>query len=973
VASFSWAGGNLSAVSFIDRTYYQKKKFNLQYVFVSAAIGNEKRAFLRELREEIDCNGLPAYQFSYYGIDFSTSTPGIAIPFNKPVQQDIFGYYNGYATSMVPDVHESNSESNEERYRYTAAPGYTPLASGGERSVNPSTVHIGSLSQITLGTGQYTTFYYEPSYYFDALTNSTLYGAGVRVKKVVSGAKGSAPTTMQYTYTLSNGSSSGLWLYKPVFAFADGTTSIRVPVNLAPDERIYYSNVTVTTTGQGKTVYEYHLPGMFPDIQTSDFAATFSATLRPSSPTCLAPGNLRSGYYSYPYPRNTNYDFERGLPKRISSYGQNGKVVSRKTFTYQRTTLPVAPVYGIQIEKLPNAVIQYGKYKLLTNVGKNVLTETAFTFDPVDTTRFTQSQTTYSYNVNQLLSQVTTLGSDNIQLSNHFLYANDYTSTGASDLQTQMITGLVTANRHGTLVETYTKNGSNILTGSLTMFSNTYGNARILPSHRWVLGDPAGFVPSVISGGTFVHSPGYYPVWSAISYDTEGKLTGYRDKASVPMATIYGYNKALPIAEVVNAEYDQVIYTDFESNDYGTINYVGEYISSAESWTGRKSYELSENAAVRATIKKGNSTHYIVSLRAKKYTGSDITVTIKVNSSASASILYPASASNTWQYLEQRIDVSSLPLNANLEVMLESTNSIFIDNLAVYPDNARMTTHAFDPLHGKTADIDSRGVGAYRQLDTMGRPKYELDEEKNVRSITEYQYKNAAPLPPSSAFTANAALGSITNQMSVTFTAPPNPCLAGSLSYAWYKDGVFKGSLETFTTSFGEIRDYYIKLVVTSPANGHSQTEVTIRPLQVFPEAPPIGFITITLDAPTLAAGESQNILHCNDTFERNLSIAVTGMDLSRPVSYTWQYASPLSDYQWQSLLSGANLLLNGTEASFSGNTVKLTNIPRANFSIRVIVNGELFNSTTQVYDRVQGTSIVREFLHDPNQSTICH
>jgi hypothetical protein len=944
-ASFQWSGGLLSNISINDLTNQSAvKKFILRYKYISGSYKTYKRSFLSEIYEDVNCNKLPSYKFSYYGINFTTNTT--SIPFNSSLGQDLFGYYDSTATSQVPEIYvlSGDAGADGERYRISPAPGYN-LVAGGGRSVNATKVYYGSLKSVTMPTGGTTILTYEPADYYDPLTNTTIMGGGIRVKQIKSAVANdpASGVTSTYSYKRSKSSlqSSGQWTYRPMFAFTDGTDLVRVPDNLAPEESILYSRVEVSRSGEGRTVYEFQNRGLYNETTFGDFKATLSRIARrdPQGGACISLGNLRTGYYTFPYPVNTNYEFERSLPTRISYYtADRKKIVSQKIYSYQRTTLPVTQVSGIKFEKF-NTTFQYGKYTLLGNVDKVKLTEATRSFDQTDTTKYIETSSTYTYNGYKMLSQKTTTNSDNSIFTNTFKYAKDYNTTG-TDTQSQMIDSLVANNQHGTLIESISSSGASILGANLTLF-NKFGPRRILPSSKLVLSDPTGFTASTVSGSSFKYSANYTPVSFIDAYDALGNPTITRDQSRIVKSVIMGFNNSYPVLEISNARYDQVVYSDFEANGNSRLTYPGSFPTATASWSGMKSLILVSTTVASQNVARGKGNFYKFSCWAKASAAT--TLTIKFNSGVwvSNTLAYPSTgALNTWQYIEKRIDISSVPADTNFDFQLSSSGSVYLDNVAFYPESADIVMHSYDPLVGKTADFDSRGNGVYQEYDAAGRLRYVRNTDKDIVLIKDYHYASSNGMTPTSTFSYNP---SIKTGDAVTFTGEAS-CVPG-VTYSWFVDDVNQNSNSlSLTRSFNENKDYRVRFVVSSTNYGSSSTEALIHPTS---------YTGATL---TFTQG-SATFIGCDDG-HRQVTATANLIGCYEPnISYDW----------WMRTAGGPDVHL----ATTSTNSYSQVLQANTSYVIKCYVNNvTCFNYTTNLHDAVPGLSCNATFLWNYDDCT---
>ena len=65
-----------------------------------------------------------------------------------------------------------------------------------------------------------------------------------------------------------------------------------------------------------------------------------------------------------------------------------------------------------------------------------------------------------------------------------------------------------------------------------------------------------------------------------------------------------------------------------------------------------------------------------------------------------------------------------------------------VDEVRLYPANARMTTYTYNPLIGKSSECDQSNRITYYEYDDLGRLQFVRDENKNVLKMYEYNYKH---------------------------------------------------------------------------------------------------------------------------------------------------------------------------------------------------------------------------------------
>jgi YD repeat-containing protein len=64
-----------------------------------------------------------------------------------------------------------------------------------------------------------------------------------------------------------------------------------------------------------------------------------------------------------------------------------------------------------------------------------------------------------------------------------------------------------------------------------------------------------------------------------------------------------------------------------------------------------------------------------------------------------------------------------------------------IDEVRVYPADARMTTYTYDPLIGMTSSSDENNVTTFYEYDSFGRLKLIRDNNRNILKTYDYHYK----------------------------------------------------------------------------------------------------------------------------------------------------------------------------------------------------------------------------------------
>ena len=218
-----------------------------------------------------------------------------------------------------------------------------------------------------------------------------------------------------------------------------------------------------------------------------------------------------------------------------------------------------------------------------------------------------------------------------------------------------------------------------------------------------------------------------YKTTQSFTYDANGNLTGLQDEGKHIVTNLYDYNDKYITASVINADptADKSSYTSFETASFGgwTLTGSGNY-NTTSAITGNRSYTLTSGSKLSVSLNTTKS--YLLSFWAA---GSGITVT-------GGTLTKSAPTYNGFTYYEYGI--------------AQGTTSVYIngvaavDELRLYPANARMRTTTYDPLIGKTSECDENNRITYYEYDNLGRLLFVKDENKNALKMYEYNNISAA-------------------------------------------------------------------------------------------------------------------------------------------------------------------------------------------------------------------------------------
>ena len=783
-----------------------QKKFLFEYQQIKnvndLSLENEgKRYFLSEMKEtNTDCAAFPSYKFEYYNVDFNTKTTNI--PLKNGFAQDLWGYYNGapdVPQSLIPALYYKETASGAERVRINPHPtdgGYT-LLSGQNRATNPTTVHYGSLSRVYYPPGGYAQISYEPSDYYDSLANATYPGGGIRVAQVImsdADNESSNDIIRNYQYKRADNQSSGKFLYPPVFGwFSNGF--YRSPDNLAPDEDIFYTRVSVLEPGIGKTVYEYHLPGTYSQISQRDWVAPKAQLARSSS--CTQFPNFKNGHYGYPYSPTTNFGFERGLISKAFTYSESNNLLKESFYNYDRIGPAPVYAYALRYVKIGNDWV-YSRYKLIANTSKAIVSQTDKVYDPAVTASSIVTSTSYSYSPSHYLLNSTTLtNSDNSTLRTEFKYAKDFSAlTSPSEPYAEAMKLLNDNNRHATTIETirkYTPNGGveTVIGAAVTaflQFSNAGG--MVLPAEQYSFTGTSGYVAAYAIGSSqFKIDPPYRRTTTIFDYDNSGNVLSIQDGGRNVQSFLYKTNatgalQPLPRAIVTGARHDEVFHNLFDFTP-SQSDYLGD---ASNPHTGQLAMAIPAATTLsKDGIFKAPNVNYRFTARVRTSAALDITVRALNGPAINATkTIAVAATGGAWRFIEGTLDMSSVTSPFKLEVV--TSGGMDIDEVSFYPAHASLVSSTYDLVYGKLSDTNSNGTSSFIEYDNNGRIKYLKDQDKNLLQVNEYQYK----VPVSLALSANfsSSFSAVTGHGNFYISTG---CVE-NVTYTWYVNDVVKSS-----------------------------------------------------------------------------------------------------------------------------------------------------------------------------------
>lgn len=908
---FNWSRGLLWSVILADTVSQDQQRIELKYFSAITNNGTPKivsKQFLSQVnRVGTGCERGESHSFQYEGIT-PTGNYAILSSLNwlKNWGQDNYGYFNNaYGNLNRPKLYLSPTESDGRRLRLSPISGVSYTTIGGDLRDVTSSSNFGALKKVVFPTGGYALITYESNNYLDTSVSPsvTTAGPGVRVQKItLQGGEPAFGKTIadtnplravekEYAYTLAGSTTTSGKILSPVkLGFIADYGVERVANNLGDEPVVYYSRTVEKILSKGYTVYEFNLPGVFPETSNGSWKASKSRIARGYN---TPPYNVANGYYTFPYAPSTNYDFKRGQLSRVAVYNNGDTLLSEKLMTYTPISVNPLTIKGVRFEKL-GSNYHYGIYEILTGQTEYLQQEVAKQASLKDPTKMLQTTTTYSYNSNQMLSSVTTQLPDNTSMTRTIKYARDFPFTTPTNNDAWGIKRLNEKGQGAAVVEEYTtRTTPGPVTTTVSAAINLYkdlGDKALLAETKVLLPESS-FTPASMSGQSFTYSSGSYRLVSRIDEYEEGKPSSVSNDNQQISSTHFAVSTGLPIASFQNCTAQQSVFENFEGPcSFGMNASSPSMIVSnvSNGWTGQKyalfnstSQSLSSSAQ-KTILKREDSVR--VSCWVKGPTGRNITFAVKNGSTTVGQAALPMPQNDKWSYVEAKIKLNGNAGPFTLLVTTDATASlnVGVDDVLLLPYSARVSHQTALPFKGVTSSTDDRGMSTKITYDYLGRAVNTLDRNRNLVNHKEYSIANGVIPAPNARF--DMLPRQPANSESVTFT----PTITGvtncdpNLVFAWEIDGVAQsaGSGGVLNYAFPTAGIHNVKFTATSSLYGTYSVTNTVCVIQT-------SSITVSTTVTNSAGKPAGLSIDCNSGV-RNLNLILPSVPSGCFYNVSW-------------------------------------------------------------------------------------
>ncbi len=698
--------------SLVNGGYVLQKIVEFNYSYFTNASGGDQALKLDGIQfKDKNDQVIQQYSFTYFTNSFSW-TPTAPNFLNA---RDLWGYYNGAMLNtdlVLPTTIPYNETTGSATVNKT-------FGGGLNRSVNTQFIKEGVLKRITFPTGGYTEFDFEQNkYQKDGVSTDV---GGLRVTKITSSDGTSAPPVVK-TYKYGSGESgygipnfldtkfnySSTQKYYSDCPITSPISSYQIRTyfsnsSFSQESNIMYPVVTeyvgdLSGTTNGKTVYVYDngSPTLDPPTVIPGSSKNYTNSLawrrgKLTSKTIYDNTNqkLRAVSINYSLFKSANnlvglgvYQYIAGNYSTCSGFtcaNEAGELVNPQTFFF-------GTIYQNSGAWLESSV-------------------TESDYQGSDNTKFIDKTNVMTIHPDKLVVTQTVRGLSTNQQSvtvnrYPFDFPADFGSTGVA----KGIYNLNQKNILTTPLETYTylqtTSGTNqqITSAQITTFRENGNNtSQIVPDQIYVWESAtaiaiASYVPSAINGANsgITMDPKFALRINMVSYDDAGNIQTVARNNNVNVTYLYGYNKTLPVAEVMNATTTESFYDGFETA-----------VAAGTSHTGIG--HTSGAYAPAFTIPNGRT--YVIEYWSRPSGGA-------------------------WS-----------PVATNFSNGMTLPSGFDYDDVRVYPKDAQMKTYTYDPLLGMTSSISESGQTYLYEYDTFGRLAVIRNEKGSIEKQYSYHYK----------------------------------------------------------------------------------------------------------------------------------------------------------------------------------------------------------------------------------------
>lgn len=475
---------------------------------------------------------LPGYSF-----DYNTTK----LPKRFSNSKDFTGYYNN-ATGTIPKVY---FKANQGKNSFLPFPmsGYATNAYGNlDKTASLLYTKAAVLEKITYPTGGYTTFDYQLNSF--RFLNTTIQGGGLRVaSQNLFDSNSTLEKSISYLYELENGNSSGSITNIPNFVeianIAGGSTlslvrlisqTVNSKLELTNGAFVNYSRVKIAEANNGYTINEYtnalDNPNEYPVGYTTSESNTGFVT------------NVNDGLYPTIY---KDFSIKRGALLSSKVYNEQGVLLRKVTNEYEYTDYANFQISEKVIFRNPNLQFTignnagHGTFNSSLNLESNLIKRTVTENHESSGVVITEQNYVYDSELPLIKESSSVIDAGDIRKQHHY-YPFDPEVANLPQMDALRDLNILVPTK-----KEYFKN-STLLKTSQTDYAN-FGSNKILPISE-----------KLAKGSNPLEVRQSYE-----RYDKRGNLIEYKKEDGILISVLWGYDYQHKIAEILNAEYADVL------------------------------------------------------------------------------------------------------------------------------------------------------------------------------------------------------------------------------------------------------------------------------------------------------------------------------------------------------------------------------------------------------------------------------
>lgn len=330
--------------------------------------------------------------------------------------------------------------------------------------------------------------------------------------------------------------------------------------------------------------------------------------------------------------------------------------------------------------------------------------KTRFT-DDNGTKRSFQTTELFQYNNEGLLKSKTVEEGSGITIHTRYKYPTDYVSSLDAGIDS-----LVKKNRTANSIEVTTWRKDSLVASEIKKHGIVNGSALFETSLSLYKKRNEYSQPVNVDGkytSLMFDESAYKTEMTVLSYNANRQITEFQQSDGIVNAILWGYNQSLPICQVFNANVNQIYYNSFEEDEN-----IQE-ISSAKS--GAKAKLLSGNYSISPTQ--------------------------LVNGTYSLSYWVKRPDADLWEKRSSTINYSGQPVA--IPNPYSAGSNYYLDEIRIHPQEARMNSYSYEPLLGRTSELNENGIATYYSYDAFGRLEFIRDNERSIIKKISYYYSIA--------------------------------------------------------------------------------------------------------------------------------------------------------------------------------------------------------------------------------------